>query len=282
MSARPWYKRYGADFVFGTMGLSLEERGAYSICLDLIYDRQGPIPDDARYLAGVCGVSVRKWNSLRDRLVIAGKLHPVDGTLSNSRAVIELENAAKTARKLAENGAKGGNKSAETRQKPNDNNETVQAPLKPTRGLPEPEPEKKEGDLTVSVARGDRQPVREAFDLWNETAQRCGLPIAKGFNAARQRHIRARLVEGGLEGWRSALTAVSESPLCLGENERGWRADLDFVCQPKSFNRLVEGFYSAKAPSSATGPPVDPARFAAMNAEHTARQLAYLESLDAT
>jgi uncharacterized protein YdaU (DUF1376 family) len=62
-AAERWYKRCGADFIHGTMMLSLEEKGAYSLCLDLIYDRGGPIPDDARWLSGVCGVSLRKWGS---------------------------------------------------------------------------------------------------------------------------------------------------------------------------------------------------------------------------
>jgi len=81
MSAR-WYKRCGADFIHGTMSLSLEEKGAYSLCLDLIYDRGGPIPDDARWLSGVCGVSIRKWNALRERLIEAGKIYVALGLLS--------------------------------------------------------------------------------------------------------------------------------------------------------------------------------------------------------
>ena len=67
-----WYKRCGADFIHGTMMLTLEEKGAYSLCLDLIYDRGAPIPDDARWLSGVCGVSMRKWNALRNRLIELG------------------------------------------------------------------------------------------------------------------------------------------------------------------------------------------------------------------
>lgn len=35
MAKRPWYKRYPSDFIAGTIGLSLEEKGAYSVCLDL-------------------------------------------------------------------------------------------------------------------------------------------------------------------------------------------------------------------------------------------------------
>lgn len=113
MSDRPWYKRYGSDFITATLGMTLEEKGAYSIVLDLIYDRGGPIPDDPRYIAGVCGCSVRKWNSIRAKLIAARKLWATDGVISNSRADKELEKSAKTARKDAENDGKDREKNAE-------------------------------------------------------------------------------------------------------------------------------------------------------------------------
>lgn len=127
--SRRWYKRCGADFIHGTFSLSLEEKGAYSLCLDLIYDRGGPIPDDARWLAGICGVSVRKWNALRDRLISEGKLYAKDGSLSNSRADFELVSSELQARNFAESGAKGGRKRAENAAKANKNNSIGQATL---------------------------------------------------------------------------------------------------------------------------------------------------------
>src|SRR6185437_5491447 len=102
MSDRPWYKRYPSDFIGGTIGLSLEEKGAYSICLDLIYDHGRPIPDDARWLAGVCGCSTRKWNAIRERLLETGKLLLREAALTNVRAEKELENSAKISKLRAE------------------------------------------------------------------------------------------------------------------------------------------------------------------------------------
>ena len=90
MSIRPWYKRFGSDFVFGTMGLTLEQRGAYSIIIDLIHDRGQPIPDDARFMSGILGVSMRKWRSIRDVLIEAGKIYEADGFLSNERCDRDL------------------------------------------------------------------------------------------------------------------------------------------------------------------------------------------------
>ena len=111
MSARPYHKRYHSDALAGSMALTLEERGAYQTLLDLMYDRQGPLIDNERLLAGYMGASIRKWRSLRDAPHRKGKIHLTkDGLLSNSRVEKELEKTRKTSRKLSENGSKGGRK----------------------------------------------------------------------------------------------------------------------------------------------------------------------------
>lgn len=156
MSARPWYRRYGSDFIAGTLGLTLEEKGAYSLILDLIYDHGGPIADDPRYIAGVCGCSVRKWNAIRATLVKAGKIEVGDGTISNSRAIFELENDAKTARKLAENGRTGGNKRAENEAARKENNDLAEAGLK--HRAPVQNPETREEANASSLGSGDKSP----------------------------------------------------------------------------------------------------------------------------
>jgi hypothetical protein len=92
--------------------------------------------------------------------------------------------------------------------------------------------------------------VLQAFDLWNDTAVLLGLPKAKDLTDGRRRAIRKRLETGGIDGWREAMAAVCRSRHLRGGNDRKWKADLDFVCQAKSYQRLKEGFYGddAEAP----------------------------------
>lgn len=73
-AALPYYKKFPRDFLEGTIGMSLEEKGAYAIVLDLIYMRNGSLPDDPQYIAGQLGCSVRKWNSIKNKLVEMGEL----------------------------------------------------------------------------------------------------------------------------------------------------------------------------------------------------------------
>jgi uncharacterized protein YdaU (DUF1376 family) len=110
MSGRPWYKRYPADFLHGTSMLSCEEKGAYSVALDLMYDRGGPIPDDAGWLARMCGCTVRKWSQvLRPALLAAGKLRICgDGMLSNGRMEYETQQAAEAVQVARQSGKRGG------------------------------------------------------------------------------------------------------------------------------------------------------------------------------
>ena len=86
-----------------------------------------------------------------------------------------------------------------------------------------------------------------AMATWNDLARECGLTVAQVLSEPRRKAIRRRLDEcGGIEGWELALSKIRGSPFLLGKNEKGWRADIDFVLQAKSFTKLMEGSYDAK------------------------------------
>lgn len=141
MSRRPWYKRYPSDFIASTLHLNLEQKGAFNVVLDLIYDRGGPIPDEPQTIARICGCSTRKWKKLRAELIELGKLEVVDNSfLMNARAGRESENGEKEREKLAESGAKGGLKTQKNQSENNDNNDLTpfeqQAGQRPDTRLP--------------------------------------------------------------------------------------------------------------------------------------------------
>src|SRR5215204_2936952 len=74
---RPWHKRYHEDALNGYMGLTLEERGVYSTCLDLIYMRGAPLrfetAAEQQWVAGWLGCSPRLARSVVGSLVSKGK-----------------------------------------------------------------------------------------------------------------------------------------------------------------------------------------------------------------
>jgi uncharacterized protein YdaU (DUF1376 family) len=129
MTGNVWHKRYHGDALNGYMGLTLEQRGAYTTILDLLYDSgwEVGIPDRERWIAGHLNVSVRRWRGLRDELIAAGKIDIIDGQISNFRYRKERENAASLSRKRSESGASGGEKSGETRRKAAENRQSGEA-----------------------------------------------------------------------------------------------------------------------------------------------------------
>lgn len=109
----PYYKRFPRDFLDGTVGMTLEQKGAYGIVIDLIFSRDGKLPDDARYIAGQLGCSVRKWNSIKNFLVEEGKLTICNDVISNKRADYLLKETRKYRDKQAENRRKYNKNSQE-------------------------------------------------------------------------------------------------------------------------------------------------------------------------
>lgn len=199
MSANPWHRRYHSDALAGMLSLTLEERGAYQTVLDLIYDRGSAIPDNERLLAGYMGCSIRKWRSLRESLISKGKLAAADGLLSNSRAEKEIENDAKTRRKLAENGSKGGRKNAENAKNANENSETEQARLEQNSSLI---PEARSQSIPLSNDNGPDDPGRAFWDS------------AKGYLGKSKAGLIGKLAgEYGRESVANAITvAMLQSP----------------------------------------------------------------------
>jgi len=184
----PYYKRFPRDFLEGTIGLSFEVKGAYAIVLDLIYMRDGRLADDARYIAGQLGCSVRKWTAIRQELIEVGKLTAKDGIISNFRANY-----------LTEESRKYQDKQAEIAGNPRKNNNLRQP--KPSQSEPEPEPERKR-EAIASLSCGS------AFEtFWSAYPRKVGKPKARAaYEAALRRCTGPPDIMAGLATWVVAWT----------------------------------------------------------------------------
>jgi uncharacterized protein YdaU (DUF1376 family) len=157
----PYYKRFPRDFLEGTIGFSLELKGAYTIVLDLIYMRGGRLPDDPQYIAGQLGCSVRKWNSLRAELVSLGKLNVENGLISNFRADVLLEETRTFRDKQAENRSHP-NKNSTLKSPKADHSEPDTEEVRKTTAnavvphTPQDPPESKSTGRVRGAARGNR------------------------------------------------------------------------------------------------------------------------------
>lgn len=158
----PYHRRYQGDALQGYRKLTLEQRGAYTTILDLIYDEGGPIEFNERWLAGELNCSLRKAKALLDELLELRKIYVTrDGKISNHRAEQEIGNALKISRKRAENGSKRKDNSTENPKNPSKNNDTVKQLLNNCSVIPVPVPNKNNNYSSVDE---DRQVPREVVD----------------------------------------------------------------------------------------------------------------------
>jgi len=82
--------------------------------------------------------------------------------------------------------------------------------------------------------------------VWNRYASAQGLVAARALTPKRRTALLARLRDtfgGDLAGWEGYCERLARSGFCCGENDRGWRADLDFAIRPDSAVRALEGRY---------------------------------------
>lgn len=115
--------------------------------------------------------------------------------------------------------------------------------------------QQRDKEETLKHSNKDSLPVKEAFDAYNAKATELKLPTAKILSSDRRRKLEARLREHQIVGWMQALEELTQAPFLLGQNDRGWRADLDFLLSPAKLNRLIEGGYRTTEPQSKNLPP---------------------------
>jgi general stress protein YciG len=82
--------------------------------------------------------------------------------------------------------------------------------------------------------------------IWNQ--HRGGLPEVKASNPARDRKALARWKEANPnippeEYWSAVVRRIVASGFCTGKNDRGWRATFDWLLQPDTHLKVMEGKY---------------------------------------
>lgn len=119
-----WYKRDPNAALTGMAELSLEERGAYNSLLDILYSRDGDLPDDDQLVGRIMRCNPRTWRKLKTSLIGRGKVWVSDGKLMAKRVEKELKEAAK----LSEAQSNKARKRWEETEKPNENNDPPMPP----------------------------------------------------------------------------------------------------------------------------------------------------------
>lgn len=153
--------------------------------------------------------------------------------------------------KQHKNGQKGGrpNKNKDL-QKPKQNpSETLENPLYSLLFTHKDSP-KGESRTSPKTAKTDPLPfsVQKLIKCWNEN-KHPDMPICRAAKTgtARYKSAAARIKEHpDLEFWSDAIGRMAKSDFLAGKNDRGWRADFDFLIKSQSIIKVLEGKYDNK------------------------------------
>lgn len=259
-----WMPIYIGDYLADTAMLSTEQHGAYLLML-MAYWKNGPLPDDDEILANITRLPVDRW--MKTRGLLLGYFSVIDGFLINRRADEEKTKADAFLAKQRANGAKGGRPPKqknpdETQDKPmgsfwvnpnhNPNVTPSPSPL-PSLNISSNE------DMSPAAAEdvtGDDQhddddpkipacPVKKIVDAYHQLLPelaRCVL-----ITAQREKQIRARWRSDArfqsIDFWERYFRFVRKSSFLMGDNDRGWSADIDFLFTASKFVAVLEGRY---------------------------------------
>lgn len=230
-------------FIADTMHLSAEETGAYLLLLMSMWRHNGSVPDDDKDNARITRLGMKKWRAMKPRLMEFITVE--NDRLTQKRLQKEWSYVKSRSQKQSKNSR------ARWDAVPNKNKDIADATAYPKKSNGISPHTHTHKDTTLSrvgvIANAndppEKLPVKLAFNNWNIAAKTHGLPVAKALTPDRKKKIRARLKEHGIKGWNAALETIEKSEFLRGENDRAWRANLDFLCQPNSFNKLIEGMY---------------------------------------
>lgn len=242
----PYFNMFPADFEADTSHLSLAEDGAYNRLIRLMWMTPScTLPDDNAWIKRRMRANDEEFETVV-LVVIDEFFTRKDGRISNARLTKEFikSNELHTKRKNA--GKLGGN-SKSLKSKDNDSSKASDL-LKQPKPKPKPKPLLKAKALSVDEVLPE-DPVLKAIEIWKEETQGSDLPQPTSRpSKKRAASIGARLNERSLEEWRIACQKVAASDFCNGVGGRGWRADIDFLSQQNSLEKVLDGKFDNRTP----------------------------------
>lgn len=120
---------------------------------------------------------------------------------------------------------------------------------------------KKEQNLDRGKKREVRREIPDAetslfenkiFEIWNQN--RGKLPEALSLTKKRARSLNERWKENpDHDFWVACVKKLATSDFCVGKNDRGWIATIDFLARPDTCVKVFEGAYDNKKKKNPNG-----------------------------
>lgn len=105
---------------------------------------------------------------------------------------------------------------------------------------------KQEGKQDQDQNRDQNRDCDQAIEIYKDELGSI-LPVPRKLTASRKSKLKRRLAElKTLDAWREYCQRIRGSPFLTGDNDRGWRADIDFILGEENMNKILEGKYDAR------------------------------------
>jgi uncharacterized protein YdaU (DUF1376 family) len=244
-----WMPFYVGDYLSATGRLTTEQHGAYLLIL-LDYWKNGPPPNDDAVLAALARMSLAAWRKAKPALI--GFFDIREGLLIQKRVEKERDRTAEITEERSKAGKIGAAKRWQDHKPKNGKRIANAIGLPLANGQQNDAPSQSHSSIELIASSNEDvsaeptdQPLtaQEVLDAWHERMVPQGFPAIRKMTNQRQRQLRARIRDSTIDEWQQGMAAMERSAFLRGENDRGWKADFDFLLQPKSFNKLLEGAY---------------------------------------
>lgn len=130
----------------------------------------------------------------------------------------------------AEIGRIGGIKSGEARRKQSEANEAIALNTK-----------QNEHDI-CNMLDVNANDINRIIDIYNNTS----FSKLQKLTSTREKHLKARLKEYGIEKVTEVFYEASKSDFLTGRNNHNWKANFDWIINPQNFVKIMEGNYINK------------------------------------
>jgi hypothetical protein len=131
---------------------------------------------------------------------------------------------------------------------------TCNATVTPSEADTDTEADTEEEEQGKGALGADAPPSpTDLMGLWN-TLTTPPIPKCRALSKMRSLRARCRLAERPLAEWREVVERINASRFCRGESDRGtWVATFDWLLQPDTALRVLEGKYDNRAPCARLG-----------------------------
>lgn len=227
-------------FMVDDLGLSGNELITYAIVHGFSQDGESWFTGSASYIAGWCGcrkqAALANLSKLVDKGLLEKREHVTNGVrLCDYRAVVTEHESVPPVRKTyrgdTENVPGGGTKSVP---------HTIEVDT-----------------LEDTIERGSSLLLRDKAgklkETYNSTCK--SLPRCLSMTDKRKRAVRTFLKTFSVDDFAEICRKAEGSSFMRGENDRGWRADFDFLISERGATGTLEGKYDDRGAASPHGNP---------------------------